>query len=180
MTVPSYRPGPTSPLPPEPVPFVVPRMIQQSAIQKPAVWRVTEPDLAELQGWLPQRLAKEHPNLSAGGLISWMRAAINDRMTLLIRTEKIVGLFNAEFGVLDPGQPTVRERWVRSLEKDNEQAIQFYRFARDWAASIGARELVYDLDSDCSMVQHVNPSLSDVKKNFTIQKAVFYAVEMLE
>lgn len=177
--IPSYRPGPTTPLAAEPPPFVVPRMIQQGAIAKPTVWRVQEAEFTELQ-WLPQRLLKEHPRLSADGLLSWMRAAINDRLTLFIRTEKIVGLFNVEMSVLDPGRPTVRERWVRSFEKDNEQAVQFYRYARDWAASIGAAEMLYDLDSDCSMVQHVNPSLSDVKRNHTVRKATVYAIVLLE
>lgn len=177
--IPSYKPGPVTALAPEPPAHTVPRMIQQGAIKKLPVWRVQEAEFNELQ-WLPQRLGKEYPNLSVDGLFSWMRAAINDRLTLFIRSTKIVGLFNAETTVLNPGHPTVRERWVRSSEKDNEEACLFYRYARDWAASIGAAEFVYDLDSDCSMTMHVNPVLSDVKKNFTIKKSTIYSVVMLE
>jgi len=180
MTIPTYKPGPTAPLPQEPPQYVVPRMSQQMApVERPKVWRVQEPDLAELQ-WLPARLAKEHPNVDPNALFSWLRAAIIDRTNLLVRTERVVGLFAAEMSVLDPGHPTVREKFVRMSEKTNEESILLYVYARDWAASIGATEFVYDLDSDASMVQHVNPALSDIRRDFALKKAVVYSVRMIE
>lgn len=178
MPIVTYKPGPTSPLPEEPAPYVVPRMSQQvTAVERPKVWRVQEPDLAELQ-WLPARLAKEHPAFDPGSLFAWMRSAITDRMSLLVRTEKIVGLFTVETSPLDPGRPSVRERFVRSMEKDNDQATLLYAFVRDWAAGIGARELAYDIDSDCSMVSHVNSAMSDIRRDFSVRKSVVYTVVM--
>jgi hypothetical protein len=82
---------------------------------EPNVWKVQQAELDELTGWLADRLRPDWPRLSYEGLYSWLRAAIVDRQSLLVRTVAVVGLFQAESPyALEPTGTFVRERWVRS------------------------------------------------------------------
>lgn len=171
----TYRPGKfveTS----DPVPHTAPLMGRQHDVMtvRPKVWHVIEPDLAQLE-WLMPRLAEGHPGLNEPGIWSWLRAAITDRRSLLIRSEKIVGLFETERSPLSPDRPGVVERFVRSREPSNDEAALLYIFARDWAHTIGAAQFGLNRDSDCAM-SHVYPALSDVKKDFTVKKSSIYTV----
>lgn len=180
MSIQTYRPGPTGPAAPEPAPYQVPRSSPVLAAHRPAVWRVQEADLGVTADWLIPRLQQTHPRLSPEGLFSWLRATILDRTALFIRTELIAGLFVSEPNVLDVVHTSVIEKFVRSREVSNEEAILLYRFARDWAVSIRAGRMIVNRDSDCAMVNHVCPALSDVKKDFIVKKSSIYTVQLTE
>lgn len=176
----SYKPGPVADPPAEPPPYTIPRMGTSTPVVPRTVWRVQEADLPELGTWLVDRLQKTWPQLDPNGLAMWLRACFQERSALLVRSREICGLFLAETTALDP-RPIVRERWVRTKDKEtpNEQAVALYRFAKNWAASIGALEFSINHDSDAPMV-HVHGTLSDVKKNHIVRKSSLYTVLLTE
>lgn len=151
-----------------PEPFNAPRMAgpTREAVRA-KVWRVREPELEALCAWLVPRLQEDWPRLSETGLVYWMKAAMTDRHTLFCRTPGVAGLFFAHTDALDP-DAVVTERFVRQREPLNEEAKLLYRYARDWARSIGAGVFHFNRDSDCSMAPQVVPGLtapdSPVKK----------------
>lgn len=161
--------------PPDPPPHVAPRMGGPAPkIEVPKVWRVKEPELDGILGWLVPRLQERWPRLSVDGVWLWLRATMSDRNSLLIRTENVVGLFQFGQNVLEPW-PIVTETFVRYREKDNEQACDLYRFAKSWTQGIGARELRFDLDSDASMI-HIKPALQNM--DTVVSQRVFYSVSL--
>lgn len=177
----TYRPGPVAVLPEEPVPFAVPRMggIDSAPVSR-EVWRVQEPDMAELASWLVPRLQKDAPDLDPQRLASWMRSCFHERSALLIRTQDMCGLFMSEQTALDV-RPIVFEKWVRARDRSvpNEQAVALYRFAKDWAMAINAARMEINRDSDAPML-HVGPALSDIKKDHRVQKLTLHTVILSE
>jgi hypothetical protein len=140
-----------------------PRPVEMAAPVKERVWRVTEPELAALTPWLASRLMETWPRLSLEGLVSVMRDAIHRGDGLLIRTDRVCGLFRAQRSVLEPLYPIVEEEWVRSKEDSKEEGSLLYRFAAAWAREIKASEFVFNVDSDVPMGA-VTPDLDRTQK----------------
>ena len=114
--------GPIEAPPPEPVDFVVPRMSPEIAIYKPLVWRVTESDLAPLADWLIPKLSRSWPRLNDGAVIHWLRSSISDPHFLLIRTEKVCALMQAEMNILEP-MPMVKEVFCETKQRVTHEEI---------------------------------------------------------
>lgn len=158
--------------PEDPPPFVAPRMGgPPPKLEQAQVWRVKEPELDGICAWLVPLLKEEWPRLSVDGVWLWLRATMNERTALLIRTKNVVGLFYHSSDVLEPW-PIVTEKFVRCREKDQEGTCLLYQFAKTWASGIGARELRFDLDSDAAMI-HVRPALQTM--DTTVSTRTYYA-----
>ena len=136
---------PTIPFP-EPVPHVVPHMSTITP-NKPDCRRVRENEIPEIMTWLPEKLLQRWPRLSHDGVWSWLRATLNDRNSLFIRTDNIVGLFFISRDVLEP-MPQITERFVRGRTKDTDEYIKFYSFVKDYAIQIKARFTYVNVDTD--------------------------------
>ena len=179
MTIQTLQRGPVTPDGRvEPVPHVVPRMASPIQVSPPRVWRVNEGDFGETIDWLLPVLLKDYPKMLATGTVSWLRAVMNDRTQLFVRTRNIVGVFASEPSVFDTINTIVREKFVRSREPSNDEAVLLYRYARDWAVSIRAGKMIINVDSDAGMTNSagVVPGLSDIVKGFTVKKHSIYAV----
>lgn len=158
-------PGPVEPvLAPEP--WAPRRMYAPEPVKvmpSKQVWRVTEPELATLTPWLASRLMETWPRLSLEGLVAVMRDAIHRGDGLLIRTDRVCGLFHVRRTVLEPLFPTLEEQWVRSQSDAKEEASLLYRFAAAYAREIKAAEFVFNVDSDVPM-SAVTPDLDRTQK----------------
>lgn len=183
----TFEPGPSEPPPPIPDELPVPRMAAEYnlAPRRPAVWKVTEVELQPLYYWLAPRLREKYPRLQEDGLLHWLRCAMSDRRTTLVRTENVVGMFYIHTDVLEP-QPIVIERFVRSNDAaTKEEQQQLYTYVRDWAQSIKARELRFGFDTDCNMQQTtqgqgISVILQDERKNSTVRKKTTYTASFME
>jgi hypothetical protein len=147
--LPPPDPGPIEPVL-DPPPYQRPRVEMAPAPQE-RVWRVQEPELPTLMPWLASRLMETWPRLSVEGLVAVMRDAIHRGDGLLIRSDRVCGLFHVKRTVLEPLFPTVEEQWVRSNGDAKEEASLLYRFAAAYAREIKASELVFNVDSDVPM-----------------------------
>lgn len=142
----------------------------------PPVWKVVPAEIDSLMIWLPERLRPDWPALLPHGLYSWLRVASDDRASLLIRTPRVVGLFQLEPpSALEPYSGPVKERWVRSKEPAYEEGVALYRFAQDWAKAIRAAGFEFNTDSDVPMQKYVVPALTDIRRgNPEPKKATVY------
>lgn len=182
MTVATMDRNPSLPAALEPAPFVVPRMgaVLGTASPSTKVHRVQEAELEAVLSWLLPRMQEAHPNLPPDGFNAFLRSHLFGPLSLLVRTENVVGLAVARYTLFDPTAPIVEEIFVRSREPANAEASDLYVFMRDWAAGLGAREFGYNRDSDCAMTHHVSPALQDVKKNFKVQKHSVFTCSLRE
>ena len=143
------------------------------------VWRVTLADLEDINPWLFPRLLEKYPNMNEAGVLHWFRAAISDRSTLFIRSDKVVGMFEVHSDVLDT-HPIVMERFVRKQDPEaNEEGLALYLFAREWAWSAGCGLFYFNIDSDVGMSGYtkgggVEGGMMDVRRDITVRKRSIY------
>lgn len=70
----------------------------------------------------------------------------------------MVGMWHSTADILEPS-PIVIEKFVRGTGfATNEEAVMLYRYAKEWARQIRARECVLGTDTDASMT-HVAQAL---------------------
>jgi hypothetical protein len=142
------------------------------------VWRVTLADLEDINPWLFPKLLERYPNMNEGGVLHWFRAAISDRATLFIRSDKVVGMFEVRADVLEP-RPQVVERFVRMKEPDNDEGLQLYLFAKEWAWATGVCRFDFNVDSDVGMSGYtkgggVENGFLDPRRDITVKKRSVY------
>jgi len=177
LTIKRNDPGPAAPPVEEPIPWKLPHMAQAAAVIAPKVWRPQLSEMDDLLSWLLPTLRKAWPDMSDDHTVADIRAAMTDPRSLLVRTSMVAGLFVAARDRRDGLK--VAEDFVRSRAPNNDEATLLYRFAEDWAASIGARRFLFNLDSDAAML-HVQPAMNNLQKGYKVKKESLYSVEMTQ
>lgn len=140
----------------DPLPHVPASMAGNLPKARPEpVWKITTPDINEFSPWLYPALLQRWPHLTEEMYLRFVANSIHDsNTTLFIRSQDVVGVFQALVVPLDPNR-AVEELFIRQrpdtearVDDDGKQKALIYARALNWAVAIGARSFTVNLDSD--------------------------------
>ncbi len=183
MTIQTYEPGPTEPEPERPKVFNPPRVsgIKTIPMGDEDVRRVLPADLDSLSQWVIPALQEKWwgDSLSENSAYKYLLMGINDLRRLLICTKYVVGYFETvqDYPSLNID---VKTKFVvaQPNAKYGDEGVNIYKFALEWADSIGAREFEFDWRTDIGLPNHVCPALFDLKKDRKVVKHSVYTVAL--
>ena len=168
--------GPTPPPVPDIPAWTPPKMAAAFRPVAPKVWRPQMAEMEDLLSWIVPRLQDPWVNLNLDQVVNWLRSAMTDSRSMLVRTSMTCGLFTVALDALDPA-PVVQEKFFRSRAPNNEEAVLAYKYVLDWAASIGARKFFWNMDSDAAVL-HVQPALNSLQKSYACKKKSLFCVNI--
>lgn len=111
--------------------------------------RVVLADLQSRKGeWLLSRLREKYPNKTDAEIVSWLRGCTSSSEYFFVQTDRAMAL--AMIYREDTfARTSVRECFVLcTAESAYEQGAYLYSVIREWAAQLGAYELVCEVFTD--------------------------------
>ena len=156
----------------------VPRMsgVPQFDTKEPDARRVFDADFAGFNAWLIPKLAERYGR-SPDAVVGYLKQAQLDRHHAFFRHADAVLLVYADIAQLET-RPVVREIFgrVRATKADSnevrkaqqEQLIELYRLAHEWAKSIKACVFRYGDETDLPQSARYDVISNSVKKDYSL------------
>ncbi len=131
-------------------------MVAPTKQEAPKVWALQDVDLEPVIAWLHPVLQKKWPRCMESSLRFWLKTAMNDRHTYVVCSKNVCAMVHVVMDVKEP-EPRVIENFIRgNKHADEAERHMVYDHLVSWAQSIGAREFVFNIDSDMPRVQPIN------------------------